>query len=400
MAFPDFLFAPETPLYPAASVVQKYLEDYAAHFDLLRYVRLRTRVKRVIWDTNSGEWDVTLSTGERLEFDFIVVANGHFRKPRYPIVAGLQSWLDAGRALHSAWYRNPRDLAHHKKVMVVGGGPSAIDICADMDGVVPFVLHSIPGPTAEGEVTYLKDTANYRKVGRVAEYRDDGKVIMVDGSTESEIDLLILATGYEMSFPFLSQIKLGVPSLPPPLPNELHNSTYHVFPLAHHLFPLQGKLPSTSIAFPGLPRHIVPFPLFEDQARAIAQVIKDPESLNSITCTVDIVARAHALMREQETEDPLGIAKAWFPFAPLEPFEYRGKLKAFTGKDWTAPDWEVELWEKRASIRKGWKAIEKSGKGVEWLKGVGVNGIEDWIELCRKILKEREEGEEAPNARL
>jgi hypothetical protein len=394
MAFPDFLFAPETPLYPAASVVQKYLEDYAGHFDLLRFVRLCTRVERVIWDTNSGEWDVTLSTGEQLEFDFVVVANGHFRKPQYPIVAGLQSWLDSGRAFHSAWYRNPRGLAHHKKVMVVGGGPSAIDICADMGGVVPLILHSIPGPTLPGEVTYPKDTDNYRKVGRVAEYQDDGKVLLVDGSTESDIDLLILATGYEMSFPFLSQITLGVPPLPPPLPNELHNSTYHVFPLAHHLFPLQGKFPSTSIAFPGLPRLIVPFPLFEDQARAIAQVIKDPESLDSITCTVDIVARAHAVMREQETEDPLRIAKAWFRFAPLEAFEYRGKLIAFTGKNWTAPDWEVELWEKRASLRQGWKAVEKSGKAAEWLKGVGENGIEDWIELCRKVLKESKEEEE------
>ena len=50
---------------------------------------------------DSREWDVTLSTGEELKSDLVVVANGHFRKPRYPDTAGLRSWLDYGRATHS-----------------------------------------------------------------------------------------------------------------------------------------------------------------------------------------------------------------------------------------------------------------------------------------------------------
>ena len=387
MTYPSFSFPPGTALFPKAAVVQKYLEDYATHFGLLRYVRFCARVDKLFWDADSIEWDVTSSTGERFKFDFVVVANGHHRKPRYPDAAGLQGWLDSGRAIHSAWYRRPGEFAHHKKVMVVGGGPSGIDICRDMTGIIQLLLHSVPSTPQTGQ-SYSDDSETYRKVGRVVEYRGGGSVLLEDGSIESDIDLVILATGYEFSFPFLSQIKSGIPSLPPPLPNELYNSTYHIFPLALHLFPLQGDFPPTSIAFTGLVYRVAPFLLFEDQARAVVRVLEDPASLDCLSGAVNVVARAHRLMRERETDDPLHIAKAWFRLAPLEPLEYRAQLNAFSGKNWTAPEWEIECWGNRRTIRTEWRAIEQSGKVGEWMKGVGLNGMEDWIELCRRLIKQ------------
>lgn len=390
MAYPSFLFPLGTSLFPPASVVHKYLEDYATHFDLLRYVRLCTRVEKIHWNTDSREWDVTLSTGEGLEFDFVVVANGHYRKPRYPDTAGLRSWLDSGRAIHSAWFRRPDEFAHHKKVMLVGGGPSAVDLCRDMTGVIPLLLHSIPRPTPNGALAYPDDAENYKKLPRVKQYRDDGSVLLADGSTQSDIDMIILATGYEVSFPFLSQIKSGIPSLPPPLPSELYNSTYHVFPLAYELFPLQGNFPPTSIAFTGLQYRVAPFPLFEVQAGAIARVLENPESLDTFSCAVDIVTRAHKLIREERTDNPLLIAKRWSRYATLEPFEYRAQLYAFVGENWTVPDWELECWKNKHVIHREWRAIEESGEAEEWLKGAGTNGLEDWIELCRRLIKQSE----------
>jgi hypothetical protein len=390
MAFPSFPYPPETSLFPTAAVVQKYLEDYAVHFNLPRFVQLRTRVEKVFWDTDSREWDVTVSTGERLKFDFVVVANGHYRKPRYPFATGLHSWLDSGRAMHSAWYRRPSEISHHEAIMVVGGGPSATDLCTDLMGIIPLLLHSIPASPSQIGATYPDDTETYRKVGRVVEYRDGGSVLLDDGSIELNIDLVILATGYEMSFPFFSQIKSGIPPLPPPLPNELYNSTYHVFPLALHLFPLQGNFPPTSIAFPGLLYRVAPFPLFEDQARAITGVLEDPTSLDHLSCAVDIEARVHTLTREKGTNNPLHIAKAWSRFALLEQFEYRAQLNAFLGRDWVAPEWEIECWKNKVVLRREWEAIERSGKAAEWIKGVGMNGMDDWARLCSKLIKQRE----------
>jgi hypothetical protein len=46
----------------------------------------------------------------------------------------------------------------------------------------------------------------------------------------------------------------------------------------------------------------------------------------------------------------------------------------------------VEFWEKRSVLRRKWREIEGDGRADELLKGVGVNGLEDWIELCRKVL--------------
>ena len=77
--------------------------------------------------------------------------------------------------------------------MVVGGGPSAIDVCMDLMGMIPhLLLHSTsPSPSKIG-VTYPYDTETYRKVARVAEYRDNMSVLLEDGSIELNIDLVIL----------------------------------------------------------------------------------------------------------------------------------------------------------------------------------------------------------------
>ncbi|KAI0064339.1 FAD/NAD(P)-binding domain-containing protein [Artomyces pyxidatus] len=392
MAYASFPFPPGIALFPSAAVVQQYLEDYAAHFDLLRYVRLNTRVAETRWDAAARVWRVTLSTGEHLDFDFVVAANGHYRVPRYPDVPGLQQWRDAGTAVHSAWYCRPGDFARARKVVVVGGGP--IDISTEMRTVAPLVLHSVPGAEAyPGNFTYPEDTDGYRKTPRIAEYKGNGEVVFSDGTSEAGVDLVILATGYEAAFPFLRDLERGIPPLPPPLPARLHNSTYHVFPLAKHLFPLQAACPPTRIAFPGLPVRVAPFPLFEDQARALVRVLADPAALDVAAEAVGVVARAQALVREDGTDDPLRIAKAWFRFAQHEPFEYRAELNAFArpGETWSAPEWEVELWDRKVALRSEWKEAERSGEAAALVKGVGENGVQDWVDLCRKLIKRYDE---------
>ncbi|KAH9061046.1 hypothetical protein EDB87DRAFT_1674293 [Lactarius vividus] len=333
MAYRSFPFPPETALFPTASVVQKYLENYAAHFGLLLCVRLCTRVERAFWDRDAKEWEVTLSTGERLAFDFVVVANGHTRKPQYPATPRLQHWLELWW-----WAVDP-----------------AQSTFARMDGVGPLLVHSIPGPTYKGVIPFSEDTASYRKVDRVREYQDDGTV-------------------------------LGAPAVPPPLPNELYNSTNHVFPLAYELFPLRGEFSPTSIAFTGLPCRVSPIPIFEDQAQAIVRVLGDPESLDSLSCAADVMERAHRLINQEGVEDPLSFARAWIRVGTLGPFKYRAELNAFAGKDWTAPDWEIEFWTKMDVLRREWKEVEQSGKSEEWLKGVGSNGVDDWVGLCKRLI--------------
>lgn len=98
MAYHDFPFLPETPLFPHASVVLQYLEQYAAQFHLRQYIRFNTRVISVRWDPGASLWRVKLSnSSEEEQFDAIAVANGHYGLPYTPSIPGLQEWVDSGK---------------------------------------------------------------------------------------------------------------------------------------------------------------------------------------------------------------------------------------------------------------------------------------------------------------
>jgi hypothetical protein len=93
--------------------------------------------------------------------------------------------------MHSAWYRRPGEFARHETVMVVGSGPSAMDLCTDSMCIMPLLLHTILASPSQIGVIYPDGNETYRKVGRVVKYRGGGSVLLEDGSIEFNIDLVI-----------------------------------------------------------------------------------------------------------------------------------------------------------------------------------------------------------------
>jgi len=389
MAYTSFSFPPSTPLFPPASIVQTYLESYAAHFDLKPLIRFRTTVQRAHWEPASSKWKVQLSTGDSSDFDLIIVANGHHRVPRYPSTPGLSKWIAAGKASHSAWYRYPHYFG--EVVLILGGGPSGRDIAAEMCTAALTVIHSVTGGVTE-------DTGNLKKRGGVVRFEDGGRVLFDDGTTESGVDYCLLATGYETSVPFLSMdtIQTGFPPACPPLPRGLYNSGYHIFPLAKQMFPLQQGYPPSSIAFMGLLVKVVPFPLLEAQGRAVMKAFEQPASLDTTQEAVDIITRYEAL-RSTFCDDAHSISKNWHKFKEQEQFAYRDRLYEFAEGDpdtrIIVPDWEKEMYGKKDVLRRAWQELEKTGKADEWVKGVGEGGVAEWVDLMRRLLKTIEEGE-------
>ncbi|KAG1891369.1 hypothetical protein F4604DRAFT_1705824 [Suillus subluteus] len=385
MAYTSYSFPPETPLFPSAHVVQTYLESYAAYFNLMSLIKFDTTVSDARWE--STKWTVTLSNGGHFVYDHLIVANGHYHLPRIPEVPGLADWMENGRASHSAWYRKPDFLGD--KILVVGGGPSGQDIAAEMCTVSSVVVHSVAAPD-----TMTNGAGNLIQRGRLIELKANGQVVFDDGTTEDNIDHCILATGYQMHFPFLegaSMINKNIPPDFPPLsPSELFNSTYHVFPLAKHLFPLQAQYPISSVAFMGLIIRVAPFPLMEAQAYAIVRVFSDPSSLDPVTETVDVLTRADKI-RHTGASTPLEIAKAWFRFDREDQWNYRDALYQFAqGMRSGTPlikvtDWEKELYDLKTELRSGWEDLEKSGDSSEWLRDVGKNGVQDWVRLMYRV---------------
>ncbi|MDO8145009.1 NAD(P)/FAD-dependent oxidoreductase [Isoptericola sp. 178] len=120
--------------YPSHRELLRYFHDYADTFDLRRHYRFGTRVTAVEPGDGdaSGEsgWDVC-STGpdgapRRERFSHVVVANGTLAEPNVPTFDGEFT----GELLHSSEYKRA-DVFAGKRVLVVGGGNSGCDVAVD-----------------------------------------------------------------------------------------------------------------------------------------------------------------------------------------------------------------------------------------------------------------------------
>ena len=367
MAYPSLPFPPSTGIFPKASVVEEYLETYASCFHLNEHIRLNTSVVDV--SRAADQWQVTLSTGEQLYYDLIIVSNGHYRLPRYPATQGLQRWIDAGKATHSAWYRHPDPT--FKRIVVVGAGPSGSDIASETSAV-SVVFHSVTEPTSALQRC------------RIAKYCDDtSTVVFEDGTQETGIDHCYIATGYQIDFPFFSSslIPIQQPEKYVPMPTVLTNSTSHVYPLARFIWPVQQQTlyPPTTLAFLGLPVRVVPFPLAEAQMSAVLKAFRDPSSF-------DIDAQRAALVERYERLSGKPLDKMWHKFEGLEQFDYRDSLHSYAGEDQTVPEWAKTMYGKKDLLKRVWQKLVKEGKAERFVRGVGKKDPWlEWIELIETM---------------
>jgi len=400
MCFAVLPFPSSTPVYPPAKAVEDYLDSFISHFDLSPNIQLNTTVECLERDDTNSFWRVRLSGpgygGEWLRFDKVVVANGHYRFPRFPDVPGLDEWLVAGKATHSAWYRRPAGFG--STTLVVGGGPSGHDIAAEIADLptTSVVYSSLTQPPLNRP---RNSKVQYR--GQIVEFlplngEGKGKVRYGDGK-EDEVDSCILATGYKMSFPFLSdsltQISLPPAQIPPIPKDKLYNSTYHVFPLIKHLFPVTDKYPPTSLAFPGLLFLVVPFPLVEAQSHAMVKLWTSPELLD-MDAEVDAIISRYERLNDKFEGDELQVAKRYFKFDPPEQFRYRNELYtlAYRGdeerlKEYLTPGWHEEMYMHNALLRVEWERMEQAGEAENFVKGVGEVSRDEWEELIHKLLE-------------
>ena len=400
MSFAAFPFPLSTPIYPPANAVEEYLSSFVSHFDLSPNIRLNTTVERLERDETNSSWRARLSGpgrgNEWLRFDKVVVANGHHRFPQFPDIPGMDEWLAAGKAVHSAWYRRPVDPGG--TVLVVGRGPSGRDISTEMASQpsVSEVYLSVAEPPSD-----LPHSSKIQCRGRLVELLPldggvKGRVRYKDGA-EDEVDLCILATGFKMAFPFLSDslIQTSLPPTPiPPIPKDkLYNSTYHVFPLLGHLFPATDNYPPTSLAFPGLPIRVSPLPLVEAQAHAMVKLWASPELLD-VNAEVGAVASRYEMLKDQFEGDELQVAKRYFRFEPLDQFRYRDKLFNLaygddeeTLKKYLTPDWHEKMYLNKSLLRAEWEEMERTGEAEEFVGRVRGANHGTWEKTMHKLLE-------------
>lgn len=248
--------------YPGHRVLKEYFDDFADHFQLRDSFAFNTRVERIHRD--GSDWIVTVA-GPDGETEHrhagVILANGTLAEPNVPSFRGEFS----GEIMHTSAYKSASQL-DGKRVLIIGAGNSGCDIAVDAvhhaDSVdmsvrrgyyfVPRYLFGKPSDTLnQGKPLPAKikqfidkrvlqaftgdpvrfgfpkpdykiyeshpivNTLILNHLGqgdlsiRADIDRFDGQTVhFVDGSS-SDYDLVLLATGYKLDYPFADRRDLN-----------------------------------------------------------------------------------------------------------------------------------------------------------------------------------------------
>ncbi|CAG9134045.1 unnamed protein product [Plutella xylostella] len=195
----------------------EYLKSYAKKFDLEKYMKFNHLVESVKREENS--WKVkskNLKTGEYVmdDCDFVFVGTGHHHTPNMPNFPGEE--LFNGTIIHSHDFRDTVPF-EGRRVLVVGRGPSGLDISVDIAYVSKKLVHSHHSKTKVG--TPFPD--NFVEKPDVARFTENG-AYFTDGSFE-ELDDVVYCTGFKTALPFLDES------------SGLTMGSRYVYPLHHYM---------------------------------------------------------------------------------------------------------------------------------------------------------------------
>ncbi|KAI0917566.1 hypothetical protein AcW1_007265 [Taiwanofungus camphoratus] len=410
MTYPNFTFPPGTTLFPGWEPLQQYHAHFAAHFNLTPHIRLNHEVISAVWhgDSVEGDWHVTVHAHEngrtkvvRKPFDHLIVANGHNHYPRVPVWDGTEAWLASTpigkprrEILHSIYYRDPERYAN-LSVVLVGAGASARDVAVQVSPLAR-VYQSI------SETDSPAPGAQVIPKPHIAYFTADS-IVFVDGSTLTDVDAIVLATGYENRVPFLSPPH-AVSMLTDPYTTAnsttaraLTNNLRYIFPLHRHIFSIAPTHPPTALAFIGLPVLIANCPSDIAQSLFVAHALANASILPSREEMLDeLVAR--------ETNYRL---KGYDPYlvghrlvgGDTEAQDYQDNLVEYlkeknaiydNGKKYVEP-WRRWARLQSALMARGWQRVLEQGEEAQWLDGVETE--DDWAELMSRLVEWQTEWE-------
>lgn len=285
-------FDSSLPSFLVADDMLGYLESYASEFGLREHIHFNRTITSVtpLFDEASDaevnkqpkQWIVKhVDTSESRdnqdsakevvgEYDYIVVANGHYDTPNMPTEAEVCAGFDSfpNQVMHSHDYDDPSIFAN-KSVVLIGAGASGADIAREISqvGSVVVVDRHLPVSSPEmvevgGELDNVYRCQSIEKITKDGVVHFNAMKKLEDGTLEQfrvYADVILLCTGYNYDFPFIDSGNAT------PL---LTCNNRRVDPLYLQLF--HAKYPS--LALVGIPYLIVPFPFFEVQARLLAAV--------------------------------------------------------------------------------------------------------------------------------
>ncbi len=333
--FAEFPMDDDVAQYPNHRELKRYFREFTDHFGLRQQYEFNTRV--IDLTPSRDGWLLTSETnGEQQTrfFEGVMIANGTLHTPNKPSLPGTFT----GELMHSADYRDP-DVFRDKRVLVVGCGNSGADIAVDAVHrarsvdmslrrgyyFLPKFLKGRPIDTLGGKLRLPRpikqrvDAALIRLVmGRPSDfglpdpdYRmyeshpvinslvlhhlghgdiqarrglksvDQKTVHFTDGQS-GDYDLMLMATGYLLDYPFISREHLNWPDnedAPQLYLNMLH-------PEYNNLF-LMGMIEATGLGWEGR----------NQQARLAALFIREQQRGSAAASELRVRKKHHATER-------------------------------------------------------------------------------------------------------
>lgn len=116
-------------LYAPGAELKRYADHLADKYDVRSRVRFNATVTSATFDDAGHFWRLGLDDGGEITARFVIGATGIFNEPRYPDIAGIDSF--AGETVHTARWDHDLSL-EGKRVGVIGTGASAVQVIPEI----------------------------------------------------------------------------------------------------------------------------------------------------------------------------------------------------------------------------------------------------------------------------
>lgn len=297
--FAEFPMKDEVAQYPSHKELRAYFRDFVDHFGLRDHYEFNTRVIRM--EPDGDHWQLTTECDgvrQTRTFTGVMIANGTLHTPNQPALPGEF----AGELMHSSEYRSP-EVFSGKRVLIIGCGNSGADIAVDAVHharsvdmslrrgyyFLPKFLKGRPIDTLGGKLKLPRplkqrlDALLIRMVmGKPSDYglpdpdyrmyeshpvinslllhhlghgdlrprrsieRVEGHTVHFSDGEQGDYDLILMATGYLLDYPFIDRQHLNWPDgedAPQLYLNMLHPDYDNLF--------LMGMVEATGLGWEG-----------------------------------------------------------------------------------------------------------------------------------------------------
>lgn len=283
--------------YPGHRVLCEYFREYADRFGLTALFRFRAAVTRL--EPRDGGWDLTSEGPEGARtrwYAGVVLANGTLATPNVPAFRGEFS----GELLHTSAYKSASQLTG-KRVLLVGAGNSGCDIAVDAvhhaasvdmsvrrgyyfvprylfgrpsdtlnqgrplprrlkQAIDSRVLKAFTGdpvrfgfPRPDYRIYESHPIVNTQILGHLGQgdlriradvERFDGTTVRFRDASSDDYDLVLLATGYRLDYPFVDRRHLQWQGASPRL-------FLNMFPASFNGLYVMGMIEASGIGWQG-----------------------------------------------------------------------------------------------------------------------------------------------------